>query len=168
MKKIFLISLFTICSLFSSANITGPTYELEGSLGSVVLITTGSLSFKPNWNADILKSISVDFGPKVTLKQTLGFNPVISLADKSIYYVSAANLGFSSEFNFGKELVKGYVGLETGLGIGVMYGSGTKPVLLPDIICKLSGGIKLNNHKIGGFVGYGKGFLGIEYSYTFK
>lgn len=119
-----------------------------------------NLAFEPKWGAKLPNNTSVEFGPKLTLNQSIVFHKSFTAG------ITTANVGFSTDFNFAENKpVKGYLGLEIGLGGGAIYSSGGA---LPRFngIGKVSGGAKINNHKIGAYLGYGKGIFGVEYGYT--
>lgn len=159
-KKLVFFLAFTLFSIFNFAKVDFKGYEIEGSLGLSILSVNGNLAFEPKWGAELPNNTAVEFGPKLTLNQSLTFG---------LIGTTTANVGFSTEFNFGENKpVKGYLGLEIGVGAGVLYAPTVTNIVspIPNGIGKVSGGAKINNHKIGAYLGYGKGIFGVEYGYT--
>lgn len=177
MKKIYIIMIFVITTIIIRANtenyeIVGPKTEVEASLGINFLTLDGAISVKPNWNKKLSSNISVDFGPKITLDQTITFIPTFNLKPDFVPVgATKLNFGFNSEFNFlENKPERMYIGLEAGIGVIVAYTNDGKKIDFKtnlDGIGKVSAGVKIRNHKIGAYLGYGKGILGVEYGYTF-
>lgn len=178
MRKIYIAILFIIATVITTANtesyeIVGPKAEVEASLGINFLTLEGSVAVKPNWNKKLSSNTSVDFGPKITLTQMVTFIPAFNYKpDFSPVGATKLNFGFNSEFNFlENKPERMYIGLEAGIGVIVAYVNDGEKINFKtnlDGIGKLSAGAKIKNHKIGGYLGYGKGILGVEYGYTFE
>ncbi|WP_064580437.1 hypothetical protein [Streptobacillus moniliformis] len=174
MKKI-LITLISLSIFSFSANITGPRYRLEGSVGamnykgnvfSLKAIST-SISVLPEWKAEINKKVDITFGPKVTLNVTTGIDTSGTTVHSHII------LGGEIDLNYRlKEDIKLYTGIEAGIGIGsqVYSGNGDTHFTGPEFahIGKLSLGVKIKEkYNVALYTGYEKGALGIEGGYTF-
>lgn len=176
MKKISIFLVFTLFSVFNFAKVDFKGYEIEGSLG-MNFIDTGynitipvldtNAAFFPKWGVEIPSNLpiklGIEFGPKVTLSQDEIFtNPVINR--------TSISGGFNLEFNFADEKpIKGYIGTELGAGVSINYvieNGNSAALIRHNLISKLSAGAKINNHKIGGYISYGKGIFGVEYGYT--
>ncbi|ACZ01476.1 hypothetical protein [Streptobacillus moniliformis] len=173
MKKI-LITLISLSIFSFSANITGPRYRLEGSVGamnykvehiSLRFIST-SISVLPEWKAEINKKIDITFGPKATLNVTTDIQTGTTLHSNLI-------VGGEIDLNYRvKDDIKIYTGIEAGTGLGVQaylsesdnhYGG-----IKVTHIGKLSLGVKIKERfNVALYTGYAKGALGIEGGYTF-
>ncbi|CAM3151941.1 hypothetical protein [Streptobacillus ratti] len=178
MKKILSILLLVGLTSFS-AKVTGPRYKVDGAFsavplllperGSFVKIDVGistSVSFLPEWKAQINKDFDITFGPKFIANLTTTIKH-----DKTEVFPNAS-LGVEASFNYKlRENLKIYTALETGLGVGPNIEITNKDKTVeakPAIIVKLAGGAKINDrYSIGGYIGYGKGLIGVEVGYTF-
>lgn len=171
MKKIYFILIFLFIVIVSNSKIIEPKHEIEASLGVNLLTINGAISYKPSWNKKFNNNMSVDFGPKVTLQQSVTAIPIFATKyDFSVAGLTSLNFGINSEFNFlENQSKKIYIGLEAGIGVEVAYFNDGKEInYLSNIsgIGKFSLGLKAKQHKIGGYLSYGKGILGLEYGYT--
>lgn len=164
MKKNSILFAFIMFSILGFSTVDFKGFEFEGSLGTSILGLNGSVAFQPKWGSKLPNNTSVEFGPKLSLNQSLVFTDPILAA-------TSVNAGFTTEFNFlDDKPVKGYLGLELVAGVGKLYSTRSGDnfsLIFPSVASKISGGAKINNHKIGGFLSYGKGYIGVEYGYTF-
>ncbi|WP_065107461.1 hypothetical protein [Streptobacillus moniliformis] len=169
MKKI-LITLISLSIFSFSANITGPRYRLEGSVGamnykgnvfSLKTIST-SISVLPEWKAEINKKVDITFGPKVTLNVTTGIDTSGTTVHSHII------LGGEIDLNYRlKEDIKLYSGIELGIALGGKINDAEKKLVIETIQNVLLG-IKIKErYNVGIYMGNGKGMLGIEAGYTF-
>ncbi len=153
--------------ILNSSKITGPRYRLEGALGINTIKSPDffqAIAILPEWKSQISKKFDITFGPKLTLflSETESAGTVITKY-KAVF-------GIESDFNFKvKENIKLYIGLEAGLSGGIELISNT---IGPDFlfIIKAALGTKINDkYNVAIYSSFfEKGFVGIEFGYTFK
>lgn len=174
MKKLLLI-IMSFCVLSYSATI-GLKHTLIANLGLDVpflysgLGATASASYMPTWGVKNTEEISFDFGPTIGSSLSVWYLN----SNNTIGISTRVNIGFASNFYYTfNERTKSniYLGGEFGFGIGplLMVNSSSK-LLIYSItpILKASIGTKLREKiKIGAFIGYGKGLVGLDFAYEF-
>ncbi|WP_073507561.1 hypothetical protein [Streptobacillus notomytis] len=195
MKRLLLMITLLIGLITFPAKLSGPRYRLEGAISAFPYPSNSTngvlkiepfiyqaIAFLPEWKSEISKIFDVTFGPKLTV--------ILSeqIFESKFEIFPNATLSMETDLNFRvKENVKIYLGMEAGLGVGVSFsykkngGSSNKSSssqsisyntseVIPAIMFKGSIGAKLkdkyNVALYGGILG--KGFLGVEFGYTFE
>ncbi len=193
MKRLLLMITLLIGLITFPAKLSGPRYRLEGAISAFPYPNNStyggvkiepyiyqSIAFLPEWKSERNKKFDITFGPKFTAVL------LEKISNDKFEIFPSAILSMETDFNFKvKENVKVYIGLEAGLGVGVNMeykinngngsqsssskGSNASSEIKPNIMFKGSIGAKLkdkyNVALYGGILG--KGFLGVEFGYTF-
>ncbi|QXW66156.1 hypothetical protein KX935_02675 [Streptobacillus moniliformis] len=171
-RRLILIMLLSLSIFSLSANITGPRYRLEGSVGvfdSNKSLDQGRKTFSsitlgllPEWKVDLDKRFDITFGPKI------GAN--VSYYNTTNKYVIEPKIILSMETDINyrlKEDIKLYGGIEIGLGLRLSRDN-NKNKFIFETVGNVLLGIKIRDrYNVAVHVGNGKGILGIEAGYTF-
>lgn len=165
MKRIIIV-LSTLIALVSFSNIrTGrPNIKISASVGvSPTISNIGgvlSIGAQPEWTATLSKEWEIGFGP------VLDVNTILSDTYDGHKLDPKFGAGLAFRFDAKKRLSnnhKVYIGAETGVKFfNDFYTTsfGSEPVFA------INTGVEYKNgFYVGGFVGYGKGVLGLELGY---
>ncbi|WP_068268372.1 hypothetical protein [Caviibacter abscessus] len=166
MKKTLLLLSTILITFASFANIqTGrPNVKISGSLGlSSLLGVDASIGIQPEWTAKFSNDWEIGFGPVFDINA--GYYGSIHFASVG----AGVTLRFDAKkkLNYNKKI---YFGAEGGLKFQkdfYLTNNGTNGKLpTTSGIFKINTGVEYRNgFYIGGFLGYGKGNIGLELGY---